>query len=326
MNMDSREDYETAHEQQKLARETAETLLELRSRELEKANETLTNAYEKMRDQQAQLVQQEKLASIGLLAAGIAHEINNPIGFVKSNLHVLSDYFDLLHTLLIPFQAAAYRVNTDPDGTDYRKELTGLVRLAQENDLAFIIQDSLDSIKESLTGTERVQDIVVNLRDYTRSDSDKRVLCNINEIIDSTLKVLWSEIKYKITIAKEYGELPELYAYAGQLNQVFINIIMNAVQAMPADETLKIVTRQEGDSIRIDFIDHGHGIAEQNLSKLFDPFFTTKDVGQGTGLGLYISYGIMQKHLGTIAARNNEDKGATFTITLPIDIRNKARA
>jgi len=325
LKADGNEDYETAHEQQRLARETAESLLELRLHELEKANQTLTIAYEKMRGRQALFVQQEKLASIGLLAAGIAHEINNPIGFVKSNLQVLSDYFVQLNNLLIPFQAAAYRVNKDPDGADYREELTSLVRLAQENDLAFIIQDCLDSIKESLRGAERVQDIVVNLRDYTRSDSDKRVLCSINEIIDNTLNVLWSEIKHKITIERDYSELPEVYAYAGQLNQVFINIIMNAIQAMPVAGALKILTRQEGGSIRIDFIDRGHGIPERHLYRLFDPFFTTKDVGQGTGLGLYISYGIIQKHLGTIAARNNEDRGATFTITLPIDIRKKAR-
>lgn len=323
--MSNSEDYKKAYERQKLARERAETLLEVRSRELYDSNISLQQSHAKLRNNQIKLLHQEKLASIGLLAAGVAHEINNPISFVKSNLEVLSGYFSLLNKLLTQFQSVANRVYTDPEAVDYRKELESLIVLAQENDLVFLIEDSLDSIKESLTGTERVKDIVVNLRDYSRSDTDPRTLCSINELIDSIIKVLWGEIKYKIKIEKDFGELPPFYAYVGQLSQVFVNIIMNAIQEMPVDETLKIVTRKEGESIRIDFIDSGPGISEENLGKLFDPFFTTKDVGEGTGLGLYISHSIIKRHAGTIEAHNNEGGGARFTITLPIDIRNEPR-
>jgi len=319
--MSNSDDYKKAYERQKLARERAETILEVRSRELYDSNISLQQSNANLRNQQVKLLHQEKLASIGLLAAGVAHEINNPISFVKSNLEVLSGYFSLLNKLLIPFQSVANRVYADPDAIDYRKELESLIVLSQENDLVFLIEDSLVSIKESLTGTERVKDIVVNLRDYSQSDTNPRTPCSINELIDGTLKVLGVEIKNKIRIEKHFGELPPIYAYAGQLSQVFINIIMNAVQAMPVDETLKIVTQKKGENIRIDFIDSGPGIAEENLGKLFDPFFTTKDIGEGTGLGLYISHSIIHRHAGTIEAHNNEGGGAFFTITLPIDIR-----
>ncbi len=324
--MNEIDDYKKAYHRQKLAREKAESLLEGRSRELYEASLELRKTYEKLHSQRAQLMQQEKLASIGLLAAGVAHEINNPISFVKSNLQVLSDYFVILSKLLIRFQEVAKKVNTDPDSVNYRSELTNLVKLAQDNDLAFIIQDSLDSIRESVTGAERVEAIVVNLRDYSRSESSRRELCFVNEIIDSVIKEISKKYKYKIRIEKDYGELPQIYAYVGELNQVFINIIVNAIQALSAGETLRIVTRTEGESIRIDFIDSGPGIPKNSLSKVFDPFFTTKDVGEGTGLGLYISHGIVQKHHGTIEAHNNEDKGARFTVTLPIDIRKVFRS
>jgi two-component system NtrC family sensor kinase len=324
--MSNSKDYKKAYERQKLARERAETLLEVRSRELYDSNISLQQTNAKLRSQQIKLLHQEKLASIGLLAAGVAHEINNPISFVKSNLEVLFGYFLTLNKLLIPFQSVANRAYADPEAIDYRKELESLIILAREKDLIFLIKDSLDSIKESLTGTERVKDIVVNLRDFSRSDTDPRALCSINELIDSILKVLGGEIKHKIKIEKDFRDLPPFYAYVGQLSQVFINIIMNAIQAMPVDETLKIMTRKEGENIRIDFIDSGPGISEENLGKLFDPFFTTKDVGEGTGLGLYISHSIINRHAGTIEAHNNEDGGACFSITLPIDIRTEPRS
>jgi two-component system NtrC family sensor kinase len=324
--MNKVDDYKKAYERQKLAREKAEHLLEVRSRELYESHVTLKRTYEKMRDQQAQLVQQEKLASIGLLAAGVAHEINNPIGFVKSNLQVLDDYLMLINKLLATFQSVAERMHAEPEALDYRKELTALVKLAQENDLAFVIKDSLDSIKESLEGTERVQDITLSLRDFSREDPHVRSQCSINEVIDNALRVLSKELKDKVNIERDYSELPRTYASIGQLTQVFINIIMNAVHAVSAVQTLKIITRKEEENIRIDFIDDGPGIDEGNISKLFDPFFTTKDVGEGTGLGLYITHGLIQRHRGAIEAHNNAGGGACFSITLPIDIRTEPRS
>jgi two-component system NtrC family sensor kinase len=324
--MSNSNDYKEAYERQKLARQRAEATLEERTRELYLSNVALQQSNAKLRNQQIKLLHQEKLASIGLLAAGVAHEINNPISFVKSNLEVLSGYLLTLSKLLIPFKSVANRAYADPEAIDYRKELESLIILAKESDLVFLIEDSLESVKESLTGADRVKDIVVNLRDFSRSDTDPRALCSLNEIIDSILKVLSGEIKNKIKIEKDFSELPPFYAYVGQLSQVFINIIMNAVQALPVDEKLKIVTRKEEENIRIDFIDSGPGISEENLGKLFDPFFTTKDVGEGTGLGLYITHNIINRHSGTIEAHNNKDGGACFSITLPIDIRTESRS
>jgi len=318
-------DYQRAYERQKKARERAENLLEVRSRELFEANQVLKSAYDSLSKQKNQLVQKEKLASIGLLAAGIAHEINNPIGFIKSNLQTLEEYLDLLNNLLVSFQEVAIRVEREPEQVDYPRELQKLVRLARDNDLAFLIKDSLDSIRESLAGTRRVEEIIINLRDFSRSDSDKRIQCDLNEVIENTLKLVWNEIKYKVKIHKELSELPLIYACVGQLNQVFINIILNAIQAMGDGGELTIGTKFSGHHVQVDFIDNGPGIPQDILNRLFDPFFTTKDVGYGTGLGLYISHGLIEQHQGSISVRNIPGAGACFSVHLPIDIRQSER-
>lgn len=319
------QDYRRAYERQKKARERAEELIEIRSRELFEANRVLKSAYDSLSQQKDQFVQQEKLASIGLLAAGIAHEINNPIGFIKSNLQTLEEYLEVMNKLLIPFREVAARVLENPQTVDYEKELTALVHLARENDLAHIVTDSLESIRENLQGTRRVEEIIVNLRDFSRQDSDKRVLCDINLVIESTLRLLMNEIKYKVKIRKDLQKLPLCYACVGQLNQVFINILLNAIQAMGNGGVISIRSRVDGDKVRIELADSGPGIPEENLIKLFDPFFTTKDVGHGTGLGLYISRGIIEQHRGSIQVSNNPDGGACFIITLPVDIRQTER-
>ena len=277
--------YKKAYERQVLARERAEQLLEERSRELFDANKTLQAAYDELQNQKSHLVQKEKLASIGLLAAGVAHELNNPIGFIKSNLKVLEDYLSLINKLLESFEVVAERVTNDPDSVDYKEDLQSLVRLALQNDLGFMLKDSLDSIKESLVGAERVQDIVSNLTDFARTGSDQWLDCDINQCIDNAIKLVWNKVKYKLEIEKHYGDIPIIKASVGQLNQVFVNLIINASQAIKTKGKLKITTKQDGEMIQIEFTDTGPGIEEENLMRLFDPFFTTKDVNEGTGLG-----------------------------------------
>jgi len=323
--MNDDRDYKEAYEQQRRARERVEALLELRSQELFETSESLSSANETLSTQQAQLVQQEKLASLGLLAAGIAHEINNPIGFIKSNLQTLEEYLSLVNKLFGQFREVANKADADPEGIDYRAELQQLIELARDNDLVFIIRDSLDSIRESLAGAERVQDIINNLKDFSRVDTENRRLCDLNEVIDSTLKLLANEVKYNCRIEKQYGRLPAIYGCDGQLNQVFINIMINAIHAMGSGGTLTIRTEADADLVHVHFIDTGPGINEEDLPHIFDPFFTTKEIGMGTGLGLYVSHGIVKKHRGTISASNEPGGGAHFTISLPVDMRQSSR-
>jgi len=319
-------DYRRAYQRQKLAREKAEELLETRSRELYDANETLKAAYSTLKDQKDQILQQEKLASIGLLAAGIAHEINNPVGFVKSNLQTLQDYTKTYVESLAGYKNLASAV-MKADHEKYQVELSELEAILERSDLDYVTQDGIESILESLAGIQRIEEIIVNLSDFARTDSDaSRTLCDINSLIDNTIKLVWNEIKYKCELEKEFGDLPQIYARPGQIRQVFINILVNAAHAMETSGTIRIVTELDGEYIAISFIDSGAGIPEGALEKLFDPFFTTKEVGSGTGLGLYVSHGIITAHGGMLEAMNNDDQGASFNVKLPIEMRKKRKS
>ncbi len=319
--MSKDQDYKRAYERQRLAREKAESLLEERARELYDANQTLQTAYDKLNDQKNQLVQQEKLASIGLLAAGVAHEINNPVGFVKSNLQTLNDYSDTYAEAFITYRSLADAVK-EGNEKSITEILAKLDALLEETNLAHMARDGQDCIAESLVGIQRIEEIIVNLSDFARSEGDDRVRCDINELLNSTLKLVWNEIKYKCEIETNFGELPEIYGWQGQLRQVFVNIIVNAAQAIEEKGVIQINTRSEKKQIIIELIDDGPGINEEIIDKLFDPFFTTKEVGSGTGLGLYVSHGIITKHHGRIQASNNPTGGACFTVSLPVEVRN----
>lgn len=319
--MNEKADYKRAYNRQRLAREKAESLLELRSRELYEANKTLKDAYERLKENKNMLVQQEKLASIGLLAAGIAHEINNPVGFVKSNLQTLEEYSDTYVSAFLIFSSIVSAIQKG-DQTELEKRIDRLDKLTAEKDLEYLVKDGLECIKESMAGVERIEEIIANLSDFARTeDNDDRVLCDINELLDTTLKLVWNKLKYKVEIRKDYGDIPAIYGWPGQLQQVFVNIIVNATQAIDSSGTITLITRVKDEDVVVDIIDSGHGMDDETLNKLFDPFYTTKDVGSGTGLGLYVSHGIVRNHQGTLTARNNADKGACFTVTLPIELR-----
>lgn len=316
-------DYKRALELEIQARLQAENLLEQRSRELLQSNASLNSTIQELQNKNLAMVQQEKMASIGLLAAGIAHEINNPIGFVKSNLEVLKGYFAAIQQALDAYNAFALQVQVSKPSAELSAAISRLRKLIDQLDLSYITEDSINSIRESLEGAVRVQDIVRDLKDFSRNDNDERVLFDLNECIEGAIKLVWNEIKLKCTIIRHYGEIPALYCCASQLTQVFINIIMNAVQAMTNGGTIEIRTAVGKNSIVTEFVDDGPGIEEANLNKLFDPFFTTKAVGMGTGLGLYVSHGIIQKHRGSIRAENVPGKGAKLIVTLPVDMRGK---
>lgn len=271
---------------------------------LRSSRDELANANQELKQKQVQLVQSEKMAGLGQMAAGVAHEINNPIGFISSNLGTMKDYLSNLLAFFDAYKAEAHK--------------NELENSFKENDLEFVLQDAQDLIDESLEGVERVQEIVLGLKNFARLDEAERKEADINEGIESTLKLVWNELKYRCTINKEFEKLPPILCYPGQLNQVFMNLLVNAAQAIQEQGEITIKTWSDENNINITISDTGTGIEPENLNKLFDPFFTTKSPGHGTGLGLSISHGIIKKHNGTIDVDSVLGKGTTFTICLPL--------
>ncbi len=281
-------------------------------------SDELLQAHEQLKQNQAQIVHSEKMAGLGQLAAGIAHEINNPIGFLTSNLNTLNDYCGVFERVLRAYGEMATAI--EGSNLEELKRLQGEVQALKESEeLDYIIDDVKDLLSESLDGASRVRDIVVNLRNFARLDESDLKETNINECIEQTLRVVWNELKYKCEIVQELRDLPPIACYPGQLNQVFMNLLINAAQAITERGVIHIQTQVEGALIVIRVSDTGEGIERENLSKLFDPFFTTKSVGQGTGLGLSIVHGIVENHHGTINVESEVGKGTTFTIRIPVE-------
>lgn len=275
-----------------------------------------------IQETQAHLMQQEKMASIGHLAAGVAHEINNPMGFVSSNLNSLKDYEKDIRSLIGQYRSFLAALKDDvaqKDRADIIEGIEHINKFESEIDIDLILEDVPNLIKESLEGAGRIKKIVIDLKDFAHPGEDELKFTDINKSLDSTLNVVWNELKYKATVTREYGDLPLVKCYPQNLNQVFMNILVNASQAIDEKGEIKIATRNEDEQVRITISDTGPGIAEENLSKIFDPFFTTKDVGKGTGLGLNVAYNTIKKHHGTIEVESAVGSGTTFSILLPAD-------
>lgn len=285
--------------------------------ELERLNQLLNEEkgeqarlIRKLEDAQAQLLQSEKMAAIGQLAAGVAHEINNPVGYVYSNFSSLSSYVEDLFGLIKTYQDAAAQ---HPDAT----LRTQLQQAEQTLDYDFLQKDMVDLLRESRQGLERVKQIVQDLRDFSHIDSGDWQMADLHKGLDSTLNVISNEIKFKAEVMKNYGELPLVQCLGSQLNQVFMNLIINAAHAIEQPGTIWLETGTEGDWVFVRVRDSGSGIAPEHLARLFEPFFTTKPVGQGTGLGLSVSYSIVAKHHGRLEVASELGKGAVFTVWLP---------
>jgi PAS domain S-box-containing protein len=284
--------------------------LEERTRSLEKANTRLLAS-------QDQLVQSEKLASIGQLAAGVAHEINNPVGFVMSNLRTLGENMNSIQRLLDSYQGLVDRLDQEVD-FKHRSLMDEITKFKDEEDLDFILEDTHQLLEESLDGTNRIREIVQNLRTFARLDESQVKPADLNQGLESTLNIVSNQLKYKCTVNKKYGIIPDLRCHLGRLNQVFMNLLLNAGHAIEDKGEITIETWSDDEEIHVRISDTGHGISEKNLSKLFDPFFTTKPIGKGTGLGLSVSHGIVQKHGGRIAVASETGKGTSFTVSLPL--------
>lgn len=278
------------HQEEELRRHRAhlEDLVQSRT-------EKLLQTGRELEERQVQLIQAEKLASIGQMAAGVAHEISSPVGYVLSNLATLTQYVTTLAPLL----------------EQQKEQLPGA-------NVAAILEDLPVLIEESLEGARRIKEIVQSLRMFVREDSGEPQLANLNTELESTLRVVWNELKYKCTVERDFGELPMLLCHPNQLAQVFTNLLVNAAQSIEKQGIIRIRTRHEGNEVVVHISDTGKGMTPETRARLFTPFFTTKPRGQGTGLGLSVSQSIISRHHGRIEVDSTLDVGTTFRVYLPV--------
>jgi signal transduction histidine kinase len=287
-------------------------MLARRVEELEKAHAEVQAINRRLEDTQQQLLQSEKLASIGQLAAGVAHEINNPIGYVHSNLGSLEGYIEDIFRILEAY-GGVEREHPEQAGL-----FAGVKALREKLDIDFLKDDVHALLAETREGIGRVKKIVQDLKDFSRTGAeDEWQWADLHKGLDSTLNIVNNEIKYKAKVVKEYGSLPEIECLPSQLNQVFMNLLVNAAHAIEGQGTITVRSGAGESSLWVEISDTGSGIAPDNLQRIFEPFFTTKPVGKGTGLGLSLSYSIVQKHGGRIEVESELGRGTTFRVTLP---------
>lgn len=263
---------------------------------------------------QAQIVHSEKMASLGQLAAGIAHELNNPAGFINGNMDLLAECIASLNRVWSLYQTAPL-----PD--DVAAQIAAIKHEIGYEDA---LEDMRSIIADCREGAGRIRDVVLNLRVFSRLDEAEFKRADIHEGIESTIRLLSRFYSSgQITLRRDYGELPLVNCYAGQLNQVWMNLLINAAQAIEGPGEVQVTTRFDGKMVRVTVSDTGSGIAPELLNKIFDPFFTTKPVGEGTGLGLSITYGIIERHGGSIVVESRQGAGATFIITFPAETQGQ---
>jgi len=280
--------------------------------DLERKNVELANSKAELERLQAQIIHSEKMASLGQLAAGVAHELNNPAGFIYGNMDILKGYL----TGLIKLLAAYDEIALPPDAA------RRIATVKKDSSHEQVIGELNSIISDCMEGAERIRDIVQNLRLFSRLDEAEIKKVDLCEGIDSTIRLLSRYyISGDIELHRDYGDLPAVGCYAGQLNQVWMNLLSNAAQSIDGKGEVFISTSLEDDWVMVKIRDTGSGIPEEQLQRIFDPFFTTKTVGEGTGLGLSISYGIIERHGGTITVASKMGSGTTFTVKIPLNLR-----
>ncbi len=294
------------------ANQTLESRVQQRTAELAAANasleqerQALLRSMARLEQTQGQLLQSEKMAAVGQLAAGVAHEINNPIGFISSNLSSLSSYLKKLFELLQAYEQQS--VAPSP-----------AIQAARiQADIDFLREDIPNLLQESSEGLVRVQRIVLGLRDFSHVDDGQWHEADLNDSLQSALGMVWNEIKYKVEVIQELAPLPPVQCIAAQLHQVFVNLLLNAAQAIATRGRITLRSKAQGEHVLIEISDTGTGMSEEVQKRIFEPFYTTKAVGQGTGLGLSICWEIIQRHQARIEVRSAAGVGTTFRITLP---------
>lgn len=286
---------------------------------LQTSYDELQSLHRQLQDAQRYLMQSEKLAAVGQLAAGMAHEINNPIGFVSSNLTTLGRYQATLSSLLIHYQQLETGLADDVRAA--------IVAQRQQADLDFVLEDGRALLEESRNGVERVRKIVQDLRDFSQVDTAGQwQLIDLNQCLDTTLNLLGERFAGGVSIQREYGQLPQVECSPSDLNQVFVNLLNNAMQALPGSGSITLRSGLDGEQAWVEIEDTGEGVPEEILPHIFDPFFTTRPVGQGAGLGLSMAYGVIQQHGGQITVRSQVGLGSAFRVTLPLSQGDRARS
>jgi two-component system NtrC family sensor kinase len=271
--------------------------LEKTNKELDAKNAELTRLFRELQEKETQLVHSEKMASLGQLVAGISHELNNPISYIYTNSRTLSEYLDSMEELWS---------RTGAEQTELNKEFLNL------------ISELKSMIADNISGSRSVKELVLSLKDFSRLDQAEWKEARLVPGIENSLKVLQSQVSKDVEIIREFHDDPVLFCNPGQLNQVFINLFSNAIQALNGKGKIFIRTRVKNKKMFIEVEDTGSGIKKEIIPKIFDPFFTTKDVNKGTGLGLSISYSIIKKHNGELNVKSEEGKGSTFTVIIPV--------
>ncbi|HBG61983.1 MAG TPA: hypothetical protein DDX37_09165 [Candidatus Omnitrophica bacterium] len=277
----------------------------------------LSKSHKELLATQSQLVQSEKLASLGQLSAGIAHEINNPLGFITNNIVILEEYIESYLQILRAMEGLKKTIE-DKDLDKAGKKVQEINALEEKLNLDFITGDIENLIRQSKSGAERIKKIVQDLRTFARKDEGQMELNNVEEILDGVINIVWNEIKYTAELKKEYGGVPLVKCNAQKLGQVFINLLVNAAQSIKEKGEITVKTYSDEKHVCIEISDTGCGIPKENISKIFDPFFTTKEVGKGTGLGLSIGYDIIKQHKGKMDVLSEINKGTKFTVKLPV--------
>jgi len=267
---------------------------------------------------QAKLLQSDKLASIGQLAAGVAHEINNPLGFVFSNLNSLAGYARDIKQVFQAYEQLAAAA-AEENYTQLKQRCESVQAILKDTDFRYVLEDLNDLINESIDGAERVREIVADLRDFSHVDSAGLAVENVNDLIRKTINIASNILKYKAEVECDLRKIPDIRCYGGKLGQAFLNLLVNAAQAIEEKGTIRVRSGQTEDRVWVEVEDDGCGIPEEDLNRIFDPFFTTKDVGSGTGLGLNVVYNIVQVHNGSINVQSIVGTGTTFRIELPVD-------
>jgi PAS domain S-box-containing protein len=284
---------------------------ELRQAKAE-SDSSLRRSQQQLEAARNQLIQSEKMAAIGQLAAGVAHEINTPIGYINSNFHTLQYYVTLLEQLFAAYAEVRDRL---PDGLPEKERIVAVER---DIDLPFLRDDLPKLVFESREGGERVKKIVMDLKNFARQEEVHWEQARVNDLCEHSLNIVFNEIKYKAELVREYGETPPIRCLPVQLEQVLVNLLVNAAQAIEGRGVITLRTGTADGEVFIEVEDTGQGIAPEHLVRLFEPFFTTKPPGSGTGLGLSISYTIVQRHGGEIRVRSTPGKGSVFRVVLPI--------
>ena len=308
-------------ERERARRQQAEQLLEDKSRELylsyevvKQSNEELELALTEVKNKQHQLVQSEKMASLGVMSAGVAHEINNPLAFVFSNMNS----FEYAVSEFVRYREHVNELLTANSDTERQICLKKLEHFCDEADLEYLFKDCIELIKETTDGIARVKDIVAGLRSFARSDSGTLECVDLHECINNTLRLANNEIKYSADVETRFGEIPSIQGFPQKLGQVFLNLLVNAAHAMGEDKgKIVITTSADQHHVTVSVADNGCGMDKSTLDDIFLPFFTTKDVGKGTGLGLSISHGIIEEHQGSVEVSSVLGDGTTFTLTFP---------